>query len=172
MTHRLLAALTILASGALPVALPQRAQAQSILDNAPPAVRQVMNQLRRTCVSRGRIPIFSPDFLFGTDADQDGDADDIFLTDVGFSCLTRAQRDAGEGPHGGTGMQWLFVKGRGPLRLVWSGRHPDFALATEEGLVVYTGRRCGDHDCQARRRWNGRGFVPVRSPDRAINRAD
>lgn len=162
MTRGLFAASMILASASLPVTLSRSARAQTPLDNPPPAVRSVMDQLRRACLARGRTPIFAPDFLFGTDADQDGAADDIFLTDAGFSCLTPAQLAGGEGGHGGSGMQWLFVKGRGPLRLVWSGRSPGFALATEEGLTVYTGRRCGDHDCQARRRWNGRRFVAVR----------
>ena len=162
MLHRLLPALALPALALLATAAPPPARSQTILDNPPPAVRTVMNQLRRTCVARGRTPIFSPDFLFETDADQDGQADDIFLTEAGFSCLTRAQLNGAEGGHGGTGMQWLLVKGRGPLRLVWSGRTPSFALVSEEGLMVYTGRRCGDHDCQARRRWNGRGFVPIR----------
>jgi len=162
MVRRLFAALTLPALAALATAAPPPARAQSWLDASPPAVRSVVNQLRRTCLARGRTPLFSPDFLFSTDADQDGEPDDIFLTDAGFSCLTRAQLAGAEGGHGGNGMQWLFVKGRGPLRLVWSGRNPGFAQVTEEGLTIFTGRRCGDHDCQARRRWNGRGFVAVR----------
>ena len=162
MMRGLFTTFTILASASLPVAMDPAAHTQTMLDHPPPAVRQVMNQLRRSCAAHGRTAIFSPDFLFATDADQDGRADDIFLTDAGFSCLTRAELAAGEGPHGGNGMQWLFVKGRGPLRLVWSGRTPSFALATAEGLTIYTGRRCGDRDCQARRRWNGRTFVAVR----------
>lgn len=162
MLHRLLPALALPALAMLATAAPPPARAQPILNNPPPAVRHVMNQLRRTCAARGRTPIFSPDSMWITDADQDGQVDDLFLTEVGFSCLTRAQLNGAEGGHGGTGMQWLFVKDRGPLRLVWSGRSPAFAQATEEGLMVFTGRRCGDHDCQARRRWDGRRLVPIR----------
>lgn len=153
-------ALVIMASAALPVSLAHHAQAQNPLDDQPPAVRQIMDQLRRACRARGRTPIISADFLFGTDADRDGEADDILLTEAGFSCLTRAQLDGAEGGHGGSGMQWLLVKGRGPLRLVWRGRTPSLYVSGEDGLIG-DGGRCDPGRC-ARYVWNGQALVRLR----------
>ena len=160
MTRGPFTALMIIASAALPIALPGGALAQNPLDDPPPAVRQVMNQLRQACHARARTPIFSPDFYFGLDADRDGEADDIFLTDAGFSCLTRAQRAGAEGGHGASGMQWLLVKGRGPLRLVWRGRTPSLYPSAEHGLVANDGR-CDPMRCP-RYVWNGRFLARLR----------
>ena len=156
-----LAASMIPALAALATAAPPTAQAQTWLDESPPAVRSVANELRRLCRARGRTPIFSPDFLFGVDADRDGEDDDILLIDAGFSCLTRAQLAGAEGGHGGSGMQWLLVKGRGPLRLVWHGRTPSLYTSGEDGLVG-NGGRCDPGHCP-RYVWNGRALARLRS---------
>ena len=160
MTRRPLAALTIPALAALAAAAVPAARAQDWLDESPAAVRSVANELRRACLARGRTPIIAADFLFGLDADRDGEADDFFLTDAGFSCLTRAQLAGAEGGHGGSGMQWLLVKGRGPLRLVWRGRTPSLYVSGEDGLVASDGS-CERMRC-ARYVWDGRFLARVR----------
>jgi hypothetical protein len=160
MTRWRLAALTIPALATLAIVAPPTAQAQTWLEESPPAVRSVANELRRLCRARGRTPIVSADFLFSVDADRDGEDDDILLTEAGFSCLTRAQLAGAEGGHGGSGMQWLLVKGRGPLRLVWRGRTPSLYLSGEDGLVG-NGGRCDPGRC-ARYVWNGQGLVRMR----------